>query len=792
MKRNVVFHRKRAEAFLSKLSFEEMILIRTGYPEDKKRIGVPYIDFPGEAAHGAQARHDQNFDLGEPVPATTFPTAIGMVSSFDKNLMRQIGRVVGTELRCMLNEHKHFGILGLAPTVDMERDPRWGRNEEGYGEDPRLAAMMGGEYVIGMEGDDPQYIISASTLKHFYANNYENERYYANSEIPNDLKEDYYLRVFKEIIEYSHPLSVMSAYNQVNGVTCTFNPENKELLKKWGVPFIVSDAFTLEYAVTQQHTAKDGADAVRKALDAGVDMFLEKPEFEAQAVVSAFQNGIINEQDIIETLINKLTVYSMLGLLPDDMDEDGCSKLFPMSEYNMSKVDTEESRQLARRSQAESVVLLKNDGMLPLKDKKNIFAFGPFSDYAPMDWYSSVPSYMVTVSEGMAVGSDNLCPKVKLRFKDKNGEMHFAAINNKEIVPADESAAEVFEIMLWDDSRITLKSTTSGKYMSTMSPDIKFVNAEEKAEFFWLYERNEEIFSWFVNEAFILIDDKGETVRFNNDNSLRFWEDSRISGIKNVDGEMEVEFVTVSDVDSALENAILDNNLDSETNILACFGLHPLVNCREDRDRDSIELPPFQRAVLRILRERFNNIAFLIMANGPVAILDEVNDPEVRSILWTAMGCQELGNGLADVIMGRVSPSGRLPQTWYTGDDQLGDIRDYDIRKNKMTYLYMEDKPLYRFGFGLTYSKFECELVSVKDSDSFVGNEFEVTVNNIGDVTSDYVVQIYQSKDGEFYLYGDNEDGLDVNGRKIPIESKLVAFERVHDIKPGERVNISF
>ena len=146
MKRDVAFHRRKAEEFLSKLSFDEISLIIAGSFEDKKRLGVPYIDFPGEAAHGAQARHDQNFDYGEPVCATTFPTAIGMVSSFDKNLMREMGKVVGTELRCMLNDQKHIGILGLAPTVDMERDPRWGRNEEGYGEDPRLAAEMGGEY----------------------------------------------------------------------------------------------------------------------------------------------------------------------------------------------------------------------------------------------------------------------------------------------------------------------------------------------------------------------------------------------------------------------------------------------------------------------------------------------------------------------------------------------------------------------------------------------------------------------------------------------------------------------
>ena len=792
MKRDIDYHRDRATSFLSKLSFDDKLSIMYGSVEDKVKLGLSFIDFCGEAAHGVQARHDQNFDFGEPQTTTVFPNPIGMAATFDKELMHSIGDVVGTEMRSLLNEDRHNGLLGLAPTVDMERDPRWGRNEEGYGEDPYLTTNIAGEYILGMAGDDPRFVKCGATLKHFYANNFETGRYGANSEIPEDLKESYYIKVFRDIIDKAQPLSVMSAYNRVNDITCTFNPENKELLRKWGVPFIISDAFTLEYAVTHHKSASDPIDAIRKGLDGDIDMFMEIPDFEIPAMNEAIDKGIVTEDDIDKILTNRLTIYSMLGLMPEDIDGDGVSKHFPKSIYNMSRVESEESVKVARRAADESIVLLKNDGMLPLDMSKDIdvFAFGPFVDYSPLDWYSGICEHRTTLKEAMNIGCSDLIPEVYLKIDGK-----YACIVNDAVVLVDRAEAEVFSVMLWDDSRVTFKANSVDKFLTTISPDVKYVNYEEKPDEFKLYTRSDEIFSWVVNESFQFIDDRGEVVHFNNSDAYDFCEDGRIKGIMNYDGSMTIELEIVQTVEQKLEESIRDNDLNAESMILACFGVHPIVNSKEERDRDTIELPPFDRAVLRRLRELFKNITFILFANEPVAIVEENDAPEIRSIMWTPTGCQEMGVGIADVISGSFSPSGRLPQTWYMSDDQLGDIRDYDIRRNKMTYLFMEDKPLYRFGYGLTYSKFESELKSVI-TDTSSENEadhrilFEVNVKNVGDAASDYVVQIYQSKDGEFFLYGEDNDGMDVTGRKIPIESKLVAFERIHDIKPGETVSI--
>ena len=835
MYRDIEFHKNRAEKFISELSFDDKIKIMYGSFIEKKELKVPFIDFLSEAAHGVQARHDQSFDLGLPAFTTVFPNPIGMAASFDKKLMHRIGNVVGTEMRSLLNEYRHNGLLGLAPTVDMERDPRWGRNEEAYGEDPHLTSRMAGEYILGMAGDDERFVRCGATLKHFYANNYEKERYSANSALPEGLKEDYYLRVFKEIIEYASPLSVMTSYNQINGVTATFNPEVKFLLREWGVPMIMSDAFTLFFSVEAQHTADDFPDAIRKAFDAGVDLFLEDNKNEIPAMKEAIEKGIVTESDIDTALINRFTVYSMLGMMEEDLlfeftEKDNpvdpvsgevipfvSSKAFPRSEYNITKVDTPESRALAREAETKSVVLLKNDGMLPLRnidnkiseinddmtESKGVFAFGPLVDEAPIDWYSGLPSHKVTLMEAINSAADDLIPRIIIKLSDGM----YAGLKDSKVVPVAKEDAEVFKIMLWDDTRITLKSESSEKYLTSISPDVKIVNVENEEEVgldndnttsdktITLYSTADAPFSWSVNEAFQMIDNKGEVIHFNEadfDSNLDFWTNENITGIRNVDGCLNLTFETVESVSDIFERVVEEAKLSESTNILACFGLHPIVNCKEERDRESIELPPFQRAVLRMLRKNFHNICLILLANAPLAIVEEDESPEIRSILWTAFGSEELGNGLLDILTGKISPSGRLPQTWYRGDYQLSDINDYDIKKNGMTYLYMTDKPLYRFGYGLTYTSFQVSFSNAKDEhtdkETSIQNnkKLDICIKNVGEYTSDYVVQIYESPDHTFYLYAEDPLGKDVNGEEIPIGSSLVAFERVYDIETGE------
>ncbi len=764
MRRDREWHLQNAKRFLDRLSTEQKLLIVSGSMEERLEAGLPAFEAFGEAAHGVQARHDQSFDLGTPVNTTVFQNPVGFAATWDKELMRNVGRVVGTEARSLYNDNLHNALCMLAPTVDMERDPRWGRNEEAYGEDPHLTSRMAGEYIRGMAGDDPDYVMCGATLKHFYGNNTEDMRSLADSNISDELKDTYYIHVFEEVIDYADPMAVMSSYNYVNGVPNTFNPELRTRLKARGLPYVSGDGGVIGLSIRLQHEANDMADALLKAIHAGMDAFPEDKNQIREALVELLDSGRLTEEELDEVVLNRLLVFSLLGLLTPARDA------FPREVYNASRVDTGESRALARQASSEAAVLLKNrENALPLADEDKVLLLGPFIDRCPMDWYSGVTSKQVTLKDGMKdhlAGSEELFPYVRIRLADGS----YAGVEKDRIVPVAKEEAETFRIMLWDDSRFTIRAMSNGKLLTTHAPEEKIINSEIPEEKFVLYAYRDEAFSWFVQEAFRMIDGQGEEIFFTEENALHFWEDARIAGIRNHDGETRLTFETVTTAEELLQKAA---EAAGDCRVIASFGLHPIVNGKEEWDRTSIQLPSFQRAVLRLIRESFPEVILLLHTNSPVAILEEAEDDRVKAILWMATGSEEYGNSLQDVFFGRVSPAGCLCQTWYRDDGQLPAITDYDIKTNKVTYLYLEDEPLFRFGYGLSYTTFQKEIVGTE------AGRVSVRVKNTGDCISDTVVQVYKRPEG----YSLWEDCSMAGGR-------LAAFTRLKDLKPGEERQI--
>jgi len=763
MKRERTYHKQMAADFLKGLTLEQKLFVISGRPEERINVGLPAFESLGEAAHGVQARHDQSFDLGTPVYTTVFQNPVGFSATFDKELMHEIGELTGIEGRSLFLHGKHNAICMLAPTIDMERDPRWGRNEEAYGEDPHLTSRIAGEYILGMAGDDPTFVRCGATLKHFYGNNVENDRSLANSNIPEHLKDSYYIHVFEEVIDYADPLGVMSSYNYVNGVPNTLNPEITTRLKKRGLPYVSGDGGVITLAITKQKEVNTMAEALTRAIHAGMDTFPEDGRNVRAGLTEALESGMLTEAELDQVVLNRLTVYSMLGLLPGQ-------EPFSKEEYTPSRVDTAEGRALARKASAEAAVLLKNEGsILPLSEDKNVLLLGPFADRCPMDWYSGITSHQVTLREGLgekAPVSESLYPYVRIRL-DGTGTS-YAGLDGIRIVPVEKDKAEVFRIMLWDDSRITLRSETTGKLLTTHNPDEAIINSEIPEEKFELYAYRDEAFSWFVQEAFQMIDSEGEVLHFTDENALHFWEDTRIAGICNHDGKTALTFETVKTAEELLEEAGAAAGKNST--VIASFGLHPIINGKEERDRTTIDFPPFQRALLRKIREAHDEIILVLHTNSPIAIVEEQNAAEIHGILWMATGSEEYGNSLADVIFGKTCPAGRLCQTWYMSDDQLPAITDYDIEKNKTTYIYMEEDPLYRFGYGLTYTTFEQEIVDQ------VPGRVTVRVRNTGDRPSDEVIQVYKRPSGEYRLYEEKSDP----------GCRLTGFTRLKDIAPGE------
>ncbi len=773
-KRNLEEHRRRAADEVAKLSFEQKLTAFAGTAAEMEQIGLPRFWVGGEAAHGIQARNDQAGELGVPAYTTVFPNPIGMTATWDKELMHRIGQAVGIEARSLFIAGKHGSLAPYAPTIDMERDPRWGRNEEGYGEDPHLASRMGGEYILGMAGDDENYVRCGATIKHFYGNNVEKDRTTADSNIPPELDESYYLRVFKETIDYAHPIAVMSSYNLVNSVASTVNPILREKLKKWGISYVVADAGALIHTVDPQHVAKDVAEGAAMAVKAGVDYFPDAVagdnSLQRNAIREAIDRGLMTEADLDRSLTDKLTAYSLLGLFPYDEKYSLPKAPFEKEDYDLSRVDCSEHRQLARLAASKACVLLKNDkDALPINNEESVALLGPFADRNPLDWYSGYTTHMVTLREGMESQQpkvsvcDDLMPRV--RIKTGGG---YACIKNGMLSAGTVKEAEVFSIMLWDESRITLRTGSTGKLLTTSRPD----GFEEKDDIRiqdapTVFAYPDESFSWFVNEAFEMYDSDGNVIYFDEDNAESFWENADIKGIKNRDGSLELSFETVESLDSRA------GSLKAADKAVVCLGLHPMINCKENIDRRSIELPPFQRAMLSHVMKRYDKVILLLSCGGPVAVTKEQNDDRIRAIMWAAQGSEEYGNGVADILCGKLSPAGRLPQTWYASDDDLGDINDYDIKSAGKTYLYLKCRPLYPFGYGLSYTGFEYELRQKPDG-------IYVYVKNTGDTISDTVVQVYRSPDGKLYIYGQD----------MPKESCLAGFERVKDVAPGQKVEV--
>lgn len=761
-------HRDAAERIVKDLKLEEKLIVLCGSSKEMEEIGLPRFVIGGEAAHGVQARHDQSFDAGEPVYTTVFPNPIGMAATWDKELIFKAGEITGTEARSLFNEDKHRSLVMWAPTVDMERDPRWGRNEEGYGEDPYLASRMAGSYIRGMAGDDPEYVRCGATLKHFFANNVEKDRSVSDSVMPEHLKRDYYLKVFNETIDFAQPLAVMSSYNFVNGEPCTFSGELSNIIDR--LTHITCDGGALTLSVTMQKAEPGFTEAVARAIKAGISNFPDDPVMIRNAAKEALEKGLLTEEDLDRAIKSKLTAYSMLGLLEPEKapfgKEDG---------YDITKVDTDESRQVSRRLSAESVVMLKNASLAPVKKGSRVKVLGSFADRCPLDWYGGITSRQVTVADGLKEIYDvnaveTLMPYVRIRFADGS----YAGIdkdNYNKVVSTGLDKAEIFRVMLWDDCRITLRSTSTDKLLTTRKPNSRIINSEEIAESFELYAAADDAFSWFANEAFILHDENKNAVKLDADNAFEFYADGRIRGMGNTDGSVELGFEVVKSTGELIEEC----GLSADDIVIACFGLHSIVNCKEERDRESIELPPFARAVLRELKKSSKNIALLLCANAPLAVVEEQESEEIGSIFWAPFGSEEYGNAVADILSGNTSPSGRLPQTWYRSDAQLAKMDDYDIEKNGMTYLYMKDKPLYRFGYGLSYTEITQEIVSIDEA-----GKVTVRVKNTGSYTADAVVQVYKNSDGSVKLYDD----------ELPQGFVLCSFERVKNLHPGEECTV--
>lgn len=782
---------ERLDYLIHELTLDEKITcLTTGCP-DIERLGIKSFYMGGEAAHGIEARHDQAFNAGEAEPTTCFTQPIGMSGSFDRELIKKCGQAVGEEARALFTRNGKGGLCRWAPTIDMERDPRWGRYEEAYGEDPYLTGEMASAYIQGMKGEHPFYLRCGATLKHFYANNVEKDRIKISSSLDMRNKYEYYLEPFRKAIEEGGAEAVMTSYNEINGVPAIVNNEVQEILKDtYGLPgHVVCDGGDFQQTVNDHKYFETHAETVAFGLKAGIDCFTDDGKVVFAAAREALSKGLITEKDIDRSIRNSFRTRIRLGFF----DKDGeCPYTGMGEEY----VNNEDHRKLSAQMAEEAVVLLKNEGeLLPMRpeETKSLAVIGPLANVWYKDWYCGIPPYAVTPLEGIrkAYPEAAVCYESGLSdvYLTCNGK-YVGLDQDNRLFLTDKEHAEIFLFTDWGSGSTTLAADSNGRFV-TLEEGSYLIKADKK-----------EAFSWFIRESFCFTDTKTGSVDVHPENRektyfMNSWNgrkitidaDGYLAVIKTdppITGEMDDEklgrkshAVAVGEPAIFGMEIVTDGITDAVSaalkaeKVIIVAGSNPVINSKEEIDRTTLALPPFQQRLIDEVLAVNSNSAVVIVSNYPYSICKL--QKEASAICFTPSGSQELGTGVASILCGKASPAARLPMTWYCSDEDLPEMNDYDIIQGKRTYQYFDKEVLYPFGHGLSYSEFTYgPLLAIQEGD-LIKVRFKLT--NIGKVTADEVVQLYVHKE--------------TSRVKQPI-SQLKGFERIKDIAPGETREVLF
>ncbi len=736
----------RARELVSKLTDDEKLGLLTTHHEAVERLGLKEFFIGTEVARGYVGREREKV-------STVFPQPVGLASTFDKELMLKLGEIAGREARAYYNENKKIGITLWGPTVDMVRDPRWGRTEEAYGEDVCLTGELSAAYTKGMAGENAEgYYMTVPTLKHFCANNNEEHRGDCSAFLTPRQRHEYYYAAFENAIRHGGAKSIMAAYNELNGLPAIMNKDIRDILKdEWGLWFVVSDGGDFSQNVVAHEFTETHSEAYALCLEAGCDTMTDEDSLVKAAAKEALEKGLITWADIDESITNTLYARLRLGMLDKTAFDD----------IDKSDIDTEQSREVNLRAACEGVTLLKNSGLLPLADKgQTIAVVGALADDCLMDWYTGYSSYEHTVLDGVReefsgeVLYDSLWDIVAV--KAPNGKYLCAHDDGSIRADADTPTdGALFELQDWGENWQNLFSCKYKKY-------IRF--CEDGS----LKLHNRRIYDWFTRETFNLFDYCGVTL------IEEFLHHKRLTA----DSEGELSFTAQRGVSDDMRFAIETQSRGADRaaeiakkadTVVYCVGNYPVQTAKECYDRKTLVLN-IQQGMTQTLAAANPNTILTIISSYPYSIVDE--SKAAAAVIYTSHAGAELGRAVAYTLSGENNPAGRTPLTWYRSEHELSDIMDYDIESSGATYMYFKGKPLYPFGYGLSYSQFEYDDMTLTPDTH--GIKAEITVKNTSDTAGDEVIELYFT--------------LKDSAVTRPIK-KLCGFERVH-FNAGEKKTV--
>lgn len=709
---------ERTKALLKELTLEEKLMLMTTHQNAIPRLGLKETYIGAEVARGLVCRGNN----GE-LPTTIFPEPFGLAATFDTDVMREMGAVTGKETRVYSDKGKS-SLFVWGPTVDPERDPRWGRNEEAYGEDPCLIGEMSAAFTEGMYGADKKFARVIPTLKHFFANNNEENRVSDNASIPEILKHEYYMKAFETPVRKGKARSLMTAYNSINGVEALCNPELDSICKKqWGLLFSVTDGGDFVQNVQYHRTDRTHDEAIARIYhNHGADIMTDSEEVVRDAARKALAAGTMTESDIDCALYGVLKARFMLGEFDDH----------PFH-YTEDIIACDEHYAAAEKAAEESVILLRNSrGVLPLSKEKKLAVIGVHADMNFRDWYTGYSEDDQTILGALTaeLGRENIvyesgCDIVALRSASSG--FYFSVDEDGKLICDSSTINEncLFDMYDWGDGAFSLRSRFNNKFLCDSSV---------------MECTSGGVYGWFVKEKFFYERRGSEFVIRNWQNRmLRINDDHRIE----VSSAMRAGSDNMFNIELFSAGTERIRRAITETHDVVYFcGNNPQIGARECTDRKHIELPEKQRRIFDVISSMRPNAVMFIISGYPYAL-----DNRAETVLHMAHGGPAMGDAVAKVLFGAVSPAGRCPVTWYSGDGELCDIRDYNIIRTESTYLYYKGRPLFPFGYGLTYTTFRYAGVKADKPVYKPGDRVEVSLEleNTGHYDSDEVVQLYVS-----------------------------------------------
>lgn len=756
---------ERVNDLVNRLTLEEKVGQMLNAAPAITRLGVPAYDWWNETLHGIART---------PYHVTSYPQAIAMAATWDTTALYQMADYSATEGRAVHNkataegkdDERYMGLTYWTPNINIFRDPRWGRGQETYGEDPYLTAKLGGAFVRGLQGNDPRYLKAAACAKHFAVHSGpESSRHSDNfNPSPHDLW-DTYLPAFHELVVNAGVAGVMCAYNAVNGQPCCGNDllMTSILRRQWNFTgYVTSDCWAIDDFFKYHKTHKDATYAAMDALIHSTDIECGNSVY--YSLINAVKTGLLKEAQLDTSLKRLFTIRFRLGMF------DPVS-LVKYAQTPASVLESPEHDGHALKMARESIVLLKNTGgVLPLSKKiRKIAVIGPNADneIAILGNYNGTPSRVVTVVDGIRqkLGPDaeliyekaiNHTNDTLLRYRDLTSMLSFEGrpgvqatyFANERLEGAPlQTIIEKDIDHYWTEGQTPAPNLPTIHYSARYTTFLKAAATEtmnfeiEGDDGYRLFiDNNLVVDAWTKNRwgarPFTLPVQKDSSYKI----VVEFYQNEgnasiRVKAGDRVKTDLAALAVRLRDVDAIIFAGGISPQLEGEEMPVKVPGF-------DGGDRTTIRLPQVQTELLAALQKTGKPVIFVMMTGSAIAIPHE--QANIPAIINAWYGGQRAGTAIADVLFGDYNPSGRLPVTFYASDKDLPPFTDYSMHNR--TYRYFRGKPLYPFGYGLSYTHFTYSGLKVAES-AHKGAPVSVSVvlTNTGKVHGDEVVQLYIS-----------------------------------------------